>query len=676
MMSRSTILTRVSLLVWPVLGACAGGDAPPTEPPPVTVTRVSVGPSGLSLEVGQTQRMSATVHYSDGSSQTSEATWASSAPSVATVSSSGVVTAVSTGDAIISATVSGQTGSEPVSVMTVWCEEPVTLTLGVGEHGTLPIGECALITAQTAGEYYRVAVTRPVSSENSSDVSAVVLETRAGSAGRDGKSSAVAVSANSPTGPPPSALVRMPDARIDGTALIEELRMTERTHRAHRRMMAEAARDFGGLTAQALRPRDPPTEVADALTSPPDRLGINSGFSCSGSFDPHLLIGFNDHVAVYQDSTLWAKERMSSTSAGELTSYFETAVVDMINEYFGELTDLDSNGRVVVTTSPTIGDSISGIVWTGDFFPRSSCAGSNEGEFIYLNDSLVHRLDDASPGWYILGTLAHETQHVVSLQQRVATRQELHPSWIEEGRAELAGELAGRFQWRHEGGPELGVEVDAETLLNNLCLSPSNCRFTRETYPIVQQLANLIIHLSTHPNSLVTNPDGANEYHSIYASGWHFTRFLVDGFAEAAGGTVGDFTKRLVDGSTTTGIPGLRSVTGRDYRELLSDLLLSMSFHSTSGITHGPGITSYDLATVTKIFSAPDVLVTTGTYPWPLTASADDVNHMPFTDRRIEGLTGPSGFRFHDFRAGAPGETLRMAVATREPAMVVITRRY
>ena len=389
-----------------------------------------------------------------------------------------------------------------------------------------------------------------------------------------------------------------------------------------------------------------------------------------------MLIGFNDHIAVYQDSTLWAKKRMSSTSAGELTSYFETAVADMMEEYFGEVTDLDTNGRIVVTTSPTIGDSISGIVWTGDFFPRSTCAGSNQGEFIFLNDSLVHRLDDASPGWFILGTLAHETQHVVALQQRVATRQELHPDWIEEGRAELAGELSGRFQWRHEGGPELTARVDAEMLLNNLCLAPSNCRFTRETYPIVQQIANLIIHLSTHPNSLVTNPDGANEFHSIYASGWHFTRFLADGLGEGAGGNVGDFTKRLVAGSTATGIPGLTAITGRSYVELLTDLLLGTSFHSTSGLTHEPGITTYDLTTVTKIFSAPDVLVTTGTYPWPLTASSDDTNYLPFTDRRIEGLTGPSGFRFHDFRATAAGETLLVRVAATEPAMVVITRRY
>ena len=241
-------------MAWLGLVACSGGDAPPTEPPPVTLTRVSVGPSGLSLEIGQTQQMSATAHYSDGSSQTlAVATWTSSAPAVATVSSSGLVTAVSVGDVVISATTSGQTGSQPVSVTGAWCEDPTPLSLEVGEHEIRNPGKCVLITAQGAGEYYRIAVTRPVSAENSSDVSTVILETRAGTAGRDIMSVAVSSSEVVSSRQPDPAIVRAQSGVIDGTEVIADLRMAERTRRAHVRMMMEAEREFGPVLGQAIQ---------------------------------------------------------------------------------------------------------------------------------------------------------------------------------------------------------------------------------------------------------------------------------------------------------------------------------------------------------------------------------------------------------------------------------------
>ena len=76
------------------------------------VTSVSVSPYSLSLEVGQTQSVTATLNPATA---VDPVTWSSSDQSVATVSN-GTVTAVGTGTAIITATAGGKSGSCTVTV--------------------------------------------------------------------------------------------------------------------------------------------------------------------------------------------------------------------------------------------------------------------------------------------------------------------------------------------------------------------------------------------------------------------------------------------------------------------------------------------------------------------------------------------------------------------------------
>src|ERR1700758_3013902 len=88
-----------------------------------TLTGVSVGPSGVTLNVGQTFPMTATGTYNDGSQKTltSGVTWSSSAPTSVTVGSqSGIVTGVQSGTSTITASSGGCascTGSTSVSVV-------------------------------------------------------------------------------------------------------------------------------------------------------------------------------------------------------------------------------------------------------------------------------------------------------------------------------------------------------------------------------------------------------------------------------------------------------------------------------------------------------------------------------------------------------------------------------
>jgi hypothetical protein len=87
-----------------------------------TLTGVSVGPSGLNLNVNQTWQMTATGTYSDGSQKTlsSGVAWSSSDATAVSVSQGGLVTALSQGSSTITASSGGCsacTGSTSVSVV-------------------------------------------------------------------------------------------------------------------------------------------------------------------------------------------------------------------------------------------------------------------------------------------------------------------------------------------------------------------------------------------------------------------------------------------------------------------------------------------------------------------------------------------------------------------------------
>src|SRR5580693_2102752 len=107
------ILLHVVLLVLLTTG-CGSGRGPSTGEPVatssselggVTLRSITVSPTPTTLFAGETESLTATGNYSDGSTQdlTDTASWTSSNVNVATVSATGGVTAVDHGSATITA---------------------------------------------------------------------------------------------------------------------------------------------------------------------------------------------------------------------------------------------------------------------------------------------------------------------------------------------------------------------------------------------------------------------------------------------------------------------------------------------------------------------------------------------------------------------------------------------
>jgi uncharacterized protein YjdB len=113
-------------------------------PDPVVLTSISVSPSSVNLDEGDTQQLTVKARYSDGSSKTktSSASYSSNNTNVATVSSSGMITAKNAGSATVTVRYGGYTRYVSVNVdpvLTSISVSPSSVNLDEGDTQQLTV---------------------------------------------------------------------------------------------------------------------------------------------------------------------------------------------------------------------------------------------------------------------------------------------------------------------------------------------------------------------------------------------------------------------------------------------------------------------------------------------------------------------------------------------------------
>lgn len=136
---------------------------------------------------------------------------------------------------------------------------------------------------------------------------------------------------------------------------------------------------------------------------------------------------------------------------------FDTLVHPVVTTNFGEPTDIDENGRVIVfytravneLTEPGSGFFVGGFFWSGDLFPQSECAGSNAAEIFYMMVPDPERAP-SEPAFETdfvrrstLGTVGHEYQHLINAGRRIylTGATSLEEVWLNEGLSHVAEEV-------------------------------------------------------------------------------------------------------------------------------------------------------------------------------------------------------------------------------------------
>ena len=135
------------------------------------------------------------------------------------------------------------------------------------------------------------------------------------------------------------------------------------------------------------------------------------------------------------------------------------------DEYFGRLSDVDANERVLILMTREVNRSevADGWVWSGDFYPASQCPTSNQAEITYLvvpdpagvvgaARTKQHLLD-----YYPL-LLTHEITHLVQFGAQMLRFGDMKTNWELEGGANLAEQLVAYRLFGHGSNRNLGYE--------------------------------------------------------------------------------------------------------------------------------------------------------------------------------------------------------------------------
>jgi hypothetical protein len=151
-----------------------------------------------------------------------------------------------------------------------------------------------------------------------------------------------------------------------------------------------------------------------------------------------------------------------------ITTEFDNLTYPTDSSYFGNPTDVDANGHIILlfsgqinklTPPNTTGGFVGGFFFAGDFFPAtdqgggagSFCAQSNNAEIFYLlspdpTGRFGNIRSTGSVRQGTRGTIAHEFQHMINAGRRFQNPQvsSFESSWLDEALAHFAEDAVGR----------------------------------------------------------------------------------------------------------------------------------------------------------------------------------------------------------------------------------------
>ncbi len=264
-----------------------------------------------------------------------------------------------------------------------------------------------------------------------------------------------------------SALTTAPGAAPVGTAtpLGQENVGDERDWERHNQVMDRnraIVRRLGPVAPSMARARQ-----ALAL-SVSDTLTLFAGFeaTCSARDQVRTVVRRVGDNAVWLDDIENPSTTFTDSELAYLDSFYAANVREVHEDYFGGLSDIDGNNRVMILMTRQVNrqsdeDSfLRGWVWFADLYPSAECATSNQAEIFYGHvpdpDGVFGRVWTKQQ---VLASypslLTHEIAHLV--QGAAAIFEEAdHTTWEIEGGATLSEQLVAYGLFGHGSGRNLG----------------------------------------------------------------------------------------------------------------------------------------------------------------------------------------------------------------------------
>jgi hypothetical protein len=254
---------------------------------------------------------------------------------------------------------------------------------------------------------------------------------------------------------PPLPVAELP---LAGPAVSEqEMQEAERWHRHLEAAVAGYERERLFLQPLLDRPlASPPTPAPTVPGTVTEGQQITVRFP---AFDGNTCTQFTDLTVRVREISARAIFLEDVANPAQLAqSVYDQAALDFAPlfdidvDHFGAPGDMDANERVVIVVTREVNRLQSpplGFVAHSNLFPVAQCVASNEGEFFFMRTA--DATGQFTAGVYTEATLArdlpmllvHEFAHVIQGSRRRAAGGQFMASWLAEGLATAAQEVAG-----------------------------------------------------------------------------------------------------------------------------------------------------------------------------------------------------------------------------------------
>ncbi len=252
---------------------------------------------------------------------------------------------------------------------------------------------------------------------------------------------------------------------------------------------------------------------------------------------------------------------------------FDTLIDPLDRQAFGDVSDIDHNGHVVLFFTKTVNDLtpvgsasyIGGFFFARDLFPIAgtpdlqACATSNVGEMFYIMVPDPNRggvFAKANVATEVFGTLVHEYQHLINASRRMyvnTAATDFEETWLDEGLAHTAEELL----FFRVSGLTPRQNLSAATLRTSQAYVDAFNNYDGANFGRYSEYLN-------SPSAYSAYAD--NDSLATRGAIWAFLRYGADHLAASDGNT----WFQLVN-STTTGIANLQNVFGANVVNEIRD---------------------------------------------------------------------------------------------------------
>jgi hypothetical protein len=351
---------------------------------------------------------------------------------------------------------------------------------------------------------------------------------------------------------------------------------------------------------------------------------------CANFFQTQAVVASVSRRAILAVDTLDGPPTLlfPQTVLDSITQEFDNNTFVTDSSYFGNVTDVDGNGRVILlftgevnklTPANSTGGFVGGFFFAGDYFPRTgtagqSCAGSNNAEIMYLLSpdptgkyGNVRSASSVRQG--TRGTIPHELEHMINAGNRFfnSAATAFEDNWLDESLAHIAEEAVGRVSRGF-------TDIQTLTLQDML---PSGSQAARDDFNafFFQNFARLAYWM-VRPDTSSGISSTSDQNLSSSGADWAIGRYVADNYSN---GDVRSFTRRLAAGPDN-GIHNFTTVAGASLDTLMAGWLVSMyaDHFGITGLNAKYQYRSYNFRNIMPAVAG-SVLSNGGTYPLEVT---------------------------------------------------------